>query len=620
MSSTSQSNQESSSSSFSDTEVIDTQENAILRGLSGYAESLARQMQSWADGVFSNTSRITDQAVGNFFNVSSRMLGLSNTLTDQYNNIFAPQNAQLAREANEYNSIARQRVNMGMAGATQRQAGDAALRSSEEALRSYGINPADGRYAALNKAAAVQNAANTAGAMNLERERTAQVGRDLRRDAIQVGATLPAAIANVTNTAIQANTGASNATLANANTGANLNRVANDYLRTAMDLKLPPTGQKSRSQSQGKGQSTGMSASPQSSGGGGGGGSRGSGGGGGGGGQRSYGGGSGQSWMPQHGGGGSNMTLAGYRGGQGGSRVFSTPEWWRDSASQTASNDYWNDYDTSWPLEGVDADQWTQQDDGSWYTAEDGGFASVSDHQATDAYNDYGGQYDNWGFDSYDFGQNGWDDTYGGGGDYDTYGNIDYGDSYYDGSWGNLGYDTSANQVDTGWENTYDTPVDTDWSGGNAGWDSYGYGGGDSGSDWSSGGTSYDTTSYDSDFYAGDWSQSGDEFSYDDYGGVFAKGGPVQGKRPMPQRRPMPSPGGGRVPPRMSPSGGQRVDDIPAVTPNGPARLNADEFVIPKDVALWKGQEFFQNLIDQSRKKRMTAPAPGGQPSPQPMV
>jgi len=31
--------------------------------------------------------------------------------------------------------------------------------------------------------------------------------------------------------------------------------------------------------------------------------------------------------------------------------------------------------------------------------------------------------------------------------------------------------------------------------------------------------------------------------------------------------------------------------------------------MIPQDVALWKGQEFFQKLIEQSRMRNATAPA-----------
>lgn len=61
---------------------------------------------------------------------------------------------------------------------------------------------------------------------------------------------------------------------------------------------------------------------------------------------------------------------------------------------------------------------------------------------------------------------------------------------------------------------------------------------------------------------------------------------------------------GGHVPIQASPSMGQNTDDVNA-------RLNAGEFVVPRDVAAWKGQEFFQKLIDESRRKRLGAPAKG---------
>lgn len=60
--------------------------------------------------------------------------------------------------------------------------------------------------------------------------------------------------------------------------------------------------------------------------------------------------------------------------------------------------------------------------------------------------------------------------------------------------------------------------------------------------------------------------------------------------------------GGNYVPPEASPSQGGAVDDVPA-------RLTAGEFVIPEDVTSWKGEEFFQKLIDQSRKAKDGASA-----------
>lgn len=51
------------------------------------------------------------------------------------------------------------------------------------------------------------------------------------------------------------------------------------------------------------------------------------------------------------------------------------------------------------------------------------------------------------------------------------------------------------------------------------------------------------------------------------------------------------------VPRIVSPSQGIAADDVPA-------KLSVGEFVIPKDVKDWKGEEFFHKLIEGSRKKK----------------
>ncbi len=93
---------------------------------------------------------------------------------------------------------------------------------------------------------------------------------------------------------------------------------------------------------------------------------------------------------------------------------------------------------------------------------------------------------------------------------------------------------------------------------------------------------------YDSSFYspysAGSFDTGSSGFTSSDPYGGFAQGGAIPDE-------------GGQVPMGASPSQGMQTDDVPA-------RLNAGEFVVPKDVAAWKGHEFFQKLIDQSRKAR----------------
>lgn len=66
---------------------------------------------------------------------------------------------------------------------------------------------------------------------------------------------------------------------------------------------------------------------------------------------------------------------------------------------------------------------------------------------------------------------------------------------------------------------------------------------------------------------------------------------------------------GGAIDASMSPSHGAITDDINA-------HVNSDEFIIPRDVALWKGQEFFQKLIQQSRAGLASAPAKPDNPAP----
>ena len=54
---------------------------------------------------------------------------------------------------------------------------------------------------------------------------------------------------------------------------------------------------------------------------------------------------------------------------------------------------------------------------------------------------------------------------------------------------------------------------------------------------------------------------------------------------------------GGHVPAQASPTGGAAVDDVPA-------RLNVGEFVFPKDVMQWKGEEWAQKEIQKARQAK----------------
>lgn len=86
--------------------------------------------------------------------------------------------------------------------------------------------------------------------------------------------------------------------------------------------------------------------------------------------------------------------------------------------------------------------------------------------------------------------------------------------------------------------------------------------------------------------------------------------------------------GGGPIPIEASPSAGAIPDDIPAIIngsdgSQGPAQINAGEFVMPQDVVKWLGEKGMQQIVMKARKEMGSpdqAPAqpetPGGMPPP----
>ena len=92
-------------------------------------------------------------------------------------------------------------------------------------------------------------------------------------------------------------------------------------------------------------------------------------------------------------------------------------------------------------------------------------------------------------------------------------------------------------------------------------------------------------------------------------GGAFASGGALSFLEEGGAIDDIGMDGGGAVPVGMSPSGGAAIDDIDAVAPGGPARLNAGEFVMPKEATSWYGEKFFQNLIKKAEAEKAGAGA-----------
>jgi hypothetical protein len=220
------------------------------QSLSDYAAMMAQYMFSWAQSTYANLNALTDQTFQEMMQAGAQAMKLAGNMTERYMQKYQPQEDAAITQANQLNSPEYQQYQMGQAGATTAQGMEASHQAAITALQGMGIDPSAGRYAGLLEAEAAQRGAAVAGAENQAQVATRAQGIAARQAVINTGMQYPASIANSLNSAINAYTGATNAKLATAQVGAQLMSVPNAYLGTAMSLKYPPLGQSSSSQQQ----------------------------------------------------------------------------------------------------------------------------------------------------------------------------------------------------------------------------------------------------------------------------------------------------------------------------------------------------------------------------------
>jgi hypothetical protein len=638
----------------------------ILNQISGIASQLSNQLLTWGSNVFQNVNSVTNANIGQFLQGAAQAGNLATNTINDYENSYAPLGKQLIQDANSYASDNRIQSEMGSAEANTTQAMDQGRINAEKNLEGYGIDVSGGRYAELEQAQRAGAAAAAVGAGQQSRLATEATGRNLRSQAIAVGQQLPGQAVNALNAEVQNLTGATNTVLGAANTGVNLTTPGLAALKTAAEApKFTPSGQNSKSASSSGGGGGGKGSSDPSGIGNFGHGSANQG-------QNNENNPTspiGQNIMQdkngpppvpvtksapgkeptdgtqQYDANGNPITPAmgpidpnltspqGYDGQiNGGTDLVNNfgidqslmqpsadlsgtnPQ---GSASNpfagTPNNIQQMDPNATPAPNNLDPNAFTNPSQNSaimmppqdssvpsgtqpvGFTAPDTtGYTPPPDMSAFSG--------------NQNFGQGNYTGQAGGYGQNPTGGNYTGQSGGYTGqSGGYTGQAGGYGQNPTGGNYTGQSGgYGGGYAAGAGG--SGGYGGGYAASAGGSGGYASGGGGYasgggyaaTSGGYGGGYGGGG--------GGGYARGGAIpdpraRNNRPM-RRGAFGATTGGHVPAAASPSRGQRTDDVKA-------NLNAGEFVIPKDVAAWKGQEFFQKLIMQSRKSRVTAPAHG---------
>ena len=112
-----------------------------------------------------------------------------------YNQTYQPIETEFANQAQNYDSAANANANAGAAGADVASSFDAARTAATQNLESYGIDPSQTRYSALDLGTRISQAAATAGAETQSRLNTQATGLGLEGEAINIGRGYPSAVA-----------------------------------------------------------------------------------------------------------------------------------------------------------------------------------------------------------------------------------------------------------------------------------------------------------------------------------------------------------------------------------------------------------------------------------------
>jgi hypothetical protein len=154
----------------------------------------ANVMRDWASSMWNSgqaeMQRInsrTEQFLNMTMPAASDLFGWAATQRDRFNQYVMPQMESLFSEAQMYASKGEEDRQRGMAIQDVKAATEAQRASQLRKLDSYGVDPTETRHLALDKQAGVAEAAMSALAANQAGERTKQIGRDLRAQAIDVG-------------------------------------------------------------------------------------------------------------------------------------------------------------------------------------------------------------------------------------------------------------------------------------------------------------------------------------------------------------------------------------------------------------------------------------------------
>lgn len=146
---------------------------------------------AWAKEQYAAQAPATQAYASSMADNSAAQSAYAQAAQDRYTSVYEPMQDKFAAEAGSYNSPNRANQAAGAAQADVASQFNQARASALSSLESYGIDPSQTRYGALDLGTRVSQAAATAAAGTQSRLQTEATGLDLQQKAIAMGSALP---------------------------------------------------------------------------------------------------------------------------------------------------------------------------------------------------------------------------------------------------------------------------------------------------------------------------------------------------------------------------------------------------------------------------------------------
>jgi hypothetical protein len=199
-----------------------TQNADTARYAADKAYDTSQQQLDWARQQYADQKPQTDAFMKSMIANSDQQTQQASDAEARYKSVYQPIEDKFASEATGWNSPTRSNQQAGAAEAEVATQFNQARNASQSALESYGIDPSQTRYAALDLGTRVQQAAAQATAGTQSRVQTEATGLALQGEAVNIGRGYPGQVAQSYAGATQAGTSGINAGLGTMSTGSNM--------------------------------------------------------------------------------------------------------------------------------------------------------------------------------------------------------------------------------------------------------------------------------------------------------------------------------------------------------------------------------------------------------------